>query len=347
MATQIQTWQIKNGKLIEVNTSLSQNGRREKDDLEQWIKSNPEILGKDIAIIGEQVQTKSGPLDFLGIDNNGNTVIVELKREKLVREVIAQVIDYASDVANYNVDQLNDYCLKYSGKTLLEYLPERFPEKSIEDLVINKSQRLLLVGFAIDDKLTRIIDWLSTGYNLSINAIILSYIVTEGKEELLSKTVIIPEEIERENSNKKKFSIEMSDEPGSFDDETLRSSLFNYLANENMYSTQRLKSTFIPALLKNGIMSRDELRKEFVKTGAANDEGEAGKFLSLISNQLGYKYNDFLRQVINYEYHPTRNWEKNNFSIKDEYRQMVIDILDELKSQNITIELTTNGTEVN
>jgi RecB family endonuclease NucS len=51
-------------------------------------------------IIGEQVQTKSGYLDFLGIDKNGNTVIIELKRDKLPREVIAQTIDYASDVAS-------------------------------------------------------------------------------------------------------------------------------------------------------------------------------------------------------------------------------------------------------
>jgi hypothetical protein len=346
MATQIQTWQIKNGKLIEVNTSLSQNGRREKDDLEQWIKSNPEILGKDIAIIGEQIQTKSGPLDFLGIDNNGNTVIVELKREKLPREVIAQVIDYASDVANYDVDQLNDYCVKYSGKILLEHLAEKFPEKSIEDLVINKSQRLLLVGFAIDEALARMIDWLSTGYNLSINAIILSYIVTEAKEELLSKTVIIPEEVERENSNRKKFAIEMSDDPGSYDDEKLRQSLIKYLSNDTMYTAQRLKSTFIPALLENGITTRDEMRKEFVKRGAANDEGEAGKFLSLISNQLGYKWNDFLRQVIRYEY-PINWWEKGNFRIADEHKELVIDVLQQLKSKNLPTELTTNGSEVN
>jgi hypothetical protein len=38
--------------------------KREKDDLEQWIKTNSEISGKDIVIIGEQVNTKSGPVDF-------------------------------------------------------------------------------------------------------------------------------------------------------------------------------------------------------------------------------------------------------------------------------------------
>ena len=57
--------------------------------MEKWIKTKTEILGNDILIIGEQVYTKSGVLDFLGIDNNGNLVIVELKREKLARVVLA------------------------------------------------------------------------------------------------------------------------------------------------------------------------------------------------------------------------------------------------------------------
>jgi RecB family endonuclease NucS len=64
----------------------------------KWIKTKPEILGKDMLIISEHVYTKSGPLDFLGINNNGNLVSVDLKREKLPRVVLAQAIDYVSDL---------------------------------------------------------------------------------------------------------------------------------------------------------------------------------------------------------------------------------------------------------
>ena len=53
MATEIKTWQIVSGKLTHISSSLTANGRKEKEDLEVWIKSNPEILGNDIAIIGE------------------------------------------------------------------------------------------------------------------------------------------------------------------------------------------------------------------------------------------------------------------------------------------------------
>ena len=79
MATEINTWQIVDGKLVSANNKLSDTGRKEKEDLEVWIKSNPIILGHNLIIIGEQVRTKSGPLDLLAIDDQGNTVIVELK----------------------------------------------------------------------------------------------------------------------------------------------------------------------------------------------------------------------------------------------------------------------------
>jgi hypothetical protein len=36
---EIQTWQIIDGKLTPVSTSLVENGRKVKDHLEQWLKS--------------------------------------------------------------------------------------------------------------------------------------------------------------------------------------------------------------------------------------------------------------------------------------------------------------------
>lgn len=44
MATEIKTWQIVNGKLTHITTSLADNNRKERQHLEVWIKSNPEYL---------------------------------------------------------------------------------------------------------------------------------------------------------------------------------------------------------------------------------------------------------------------------------------------------------------
>lgn len=326
MATEIKTWEIIDGELSEINTTLAQNGRKEKDDLEKWLKTNPKILGNDILVFGEQVRTKSGPLDYLGIDNNGNLVIVELKRDKLARDVLAQAIDYASDVANWDIEKLNEICLKFSDNSLEDYITDYFDNVELDDLVINKAQRLLLVGFSIDEALGRMIEWLSSKYDVGINAIILNYVKTSSGNELLSRTVIIPEEIEKEKSNKKKFTIPMSDEPGTYEPERLKELLKTYF-NNKQWSSKRLKNIVLPVLLKKEKITREQLKKEFVKAGEATDENKAGYFIALISNQLGQTKKDFLRQIIHYEY-PKYPWEKDNFSIRPEYKELVKDILE-------------------
>jgi len=329
MASEIKTWQIIDGKLVPLESSLVNDGKKEKDDLEQWIKSNPQILGDDIVIIGEQVQTSSGPLDFLAIDNHGNTVIVELKRDRLPREALAQAIDYASDVASWDVDRFREICKSYTSQYLEDLLQERFESVVIEDLSINQAQRLLLVGTSVEESLGRMIEWLSDSYNLGINAVVLNYAKTKKGDAILSRMVIIPEEVEKQKANKKKFIIEMSNDPGVYDLETLETKLTEYLS-KNLWSSRRIRDYFLPTLLEKGEVTRDELRREFVRLNAAEDESQAGYFLSLISSQLGHKWKDYLRQIIYYEF-PNHPWEKDNFKIRTEYIDLVEKVLKNLK----------------
>ena len=41
MTTEIKVWQIVNGNLESIETSMIEAGRRETNDLEKWIKTNP------------------------------------------------------------------------------------------------------------------------------------------------------------------------------------------------------------------------------------------------------------------------------------------------------------------
>jgi len=331
MATKIKSWQIQDGKLSPLVSSLAENGKKEKDDLELWIKSNPIILGEDIAVIGEQVQTTSGPMDFLGIDISGNTVIVELKRDKMPREALAQAIDYASDVADWDIDRFREICQSFTDQTLEDFLQERFEGIPVEDLAINQAQRILLVGFSVEESLARMIEWLSDKYSVGINAIILNYAKTAKGDEILSRMVMIPEEIEKQKLNRKKFIIEMSNEPGTYDDETLEVKLIEYLS-KSLYSSQRIRDYLLPILLEKGQITREQLRKEFVRREAATDESQAGYFLSLISNQLGHKWKDYLRQIVQYEF-PNHPWEKDNFKIIEQHSELVRRVLEKVKNR--------------
>jgi hypothetical protein len=86
----------------------------------------------------------------------------------------------------------------------------------------------------------------------------------------------------------------------------------------------------MPSLLKHKKLSRIQLKEELIKNDTSLDPAKAGYYVTGISMQLGLKKNDFLRQVISYGT-PTYSWEKDNFSLNDEYKDLVKEVLEELK----------------
>lgn len=335
MATEIQAWEIVEGQLEPLETSLAKEGRTEVLDLEEWLASDPSIIRPGLKIIGRQVSTQSGPLDLLAIDSSGNSVVIELKRDQVPRDALAQAIDYASDVALWSIDKIGEICTKYTGESLEDTLSEAFPDIDLERLTINETQRIILVGFAIEPRLERMIEWLSNGYGLGINAVNLKYIRTSAGNEVLTRTATISEQVEEARVKTKKFAIPMSDEPGSYEDDQLRDLLFRYLS-QNLVTAQRIRDVLLPACLERDRISREQLKQEFVTQNVLNDPSKVGYVVSLISVQIGMQKNDFLRQAIGYEY-PNYPWEKDNYFIRTEYQQLVSEVLasfDEKSSEN-------------
>lgn len=75
------------------------------------------------------------------------------------REVLTQAIDYASDVATWDIDKVSEVCMQYNNQALHDYLSENIMGIELDDLVINKAQRLLLVGFSIEEPLNRMVEF--------------------------------------------------------------------------------------------------------------------------------------------------------------------------------------------
>ena len=331
MGTEIKSWQIIDGKLTPIDTGLKNEGRTEPYDLEPWLASNSEIIGTGILIIGRQVMTRSGPIDLLAIDKSGNTVTIEIKRAELPRESLAQAIDYASNIAEWTVEKLSEVCSEYKKMTLQDAFNEAFPDIDLETVNLNSTQRIILVGFSIEASLERMIEWLSDSYAVNVNAVVLSYVKTKGGEEILTKTSIISEEAEQERTRKHKIEIPMSDDPGTHDVQGLKQLLLDYLSRDKV-TNRRMRDILFPALLKTKLVSRDQLKKAFVDFDPSYDESKVGYYLTLVSSQLGMKKNDFLRQVVAYEY-PRHHWEKDNFAIRPEHKDLVREILEQLKGK--------------
>jgi RecB family endonuclease NucS len=93
--TEIRVWTLKKDRLRLLEETPFASQRLERD-LEIWLEKNPDLLGRDLLVIGRQVSTTSGPLDLLAIDESGALHIIELKRSMLPREAVAQALDYAA-----------------------------------------------------------------------------------------------------------------------------------------------------------------------------------------------------------------------------------------------------------
>lgn len=66
--------------------------------LEDILVKRPDMLARDLSLVGRQTTTDAGYPDLLGIDGSGRLVVFELKRGTFTREAVAQVLDYGSSL---------------------------------------------------------------------------------------------------------------------------------------------------------------------------------------------------------------------------------------------------------
>ena len=96
---------IEEGKLIEyTKTPVST-----EFEIHDFIEKHPEILGKNIFVVGREVKTVDGNyIDLLGLNPNGDTIIIEIKKDQSPRKVIGQILEYAEWISNsIGSDELN------------------------------------------------------------------------------------------------------------------------------------------------------------------------------------------------------------------------------------------------
>ena len=133
--------------------------------LEDLLVTSPELLMPGLTLIGRQVPTDGGPLDLLGIDSDGRLVVFELKRGTLTREAVAQVLDYASDLAALDEALFARLIEEHSGQLGIEkfsdfadWYGQEYPGQS-ENLL--DRPKMVLVGLGVDDRARRIVNFLA------------------------------------------------------------------------------------------------------------------------------------------------------------------------------------------
>ena len=185
MPIEVGIWKI-NGKPQRVTfTSLESESR-----LEDILFEDISILSPDLMIIGRQVQTDFGTfIDLLAIDSEGNLSVIELKRHKTPREVVAQAIDYASWADSLSYGKITDiYAELGNGKEFEQAFEESFGTNPPEKL--NESLQILIVAAELDNASERIINYLSDNYGVPINAVFFRYF-KDGENGYLSRSWLI------------------------------------------------------------------------------------------------------------------------------------------------------------
>ena len=154
--------------------------------LEEMIENEVSVLEDEWLIIGRQVTTKyKKEIDLLAIAPDSSLVIIELKRSKTPREVVAQAIDYASWVEQLTAEEISNIYSEYSeGKDLKEAFQVKF-HSELEEENLNQSHQIVIVASELDDATERIINYLADR-GVAINAIFFE-VFSDGKEQFLSR----------------------------------------------------------------------------------------------------------------------------------------------------------------
>ena len=161
----IQLWSVDRteGKLSATAVE-SVNNTKTEQDLEELLVASPDLLMDGLTLIGRQVSTDGGPLDLLGIDADGRLVVFELKRGTLTRDAVAQVLDYASDLAALDAARFGALIEKHSGhgvdriEDFADWYRQEHPGES--EFPIDRP-RMVLVGLGVDDRARRVVNFLA------------------------------------------------------------------------------------------------------------------------------------------------------------------------------------------
>ena len=142
--------------------------------LERLLEADPSLLGQDVLIVGRQVPTDYGKyVDLLALDEEGNLLVFELKRDRTPREVVAQLLDYGSWVVGLGYEDIKQIFATRSAISLDEAFDKRFGRPLPDEL--NTEHALTIVASSLDASTERIVDYLNRQFGVPINAAFFNY----------------------------------------------------------------------------------------------------------------------------------------------------------------------------
>jgi hypothetical protein len=156
---------------------------------------DPSLTGIDLLVIGRQVRTDfGGNIDVVAVDIDGHVHVLELKRGRTPREVVAQILDYGSWAQGLTLDEISAIFAGQNDGTFDGAFADRFGS-SIPDL-FNSNQQLTIVASELDPASERIVAYLAEQYSVPMNAVFFRHFADKSSEYLARTWLLAPEEAE-------------------------------------------------------------------------------------------------------------------------------------------------------
>jgi hypothetical protein len=179
-------WRIEGDSLKQLDT----DSLRFERNIHDWIEENPRMIDEDLMIIGREVEALDRKrIDLLGLTREGHLTIIELKRDKTPRDIVGQVLEYASWVATLktpDVIRIAEIYLNGRGgpARLQDAFRAKFNNASLPE-ELNSAHRMLIVATSLDDTSKRIVQYLSEVHDVPINTAFFN-VFSDGGQQYLS-----------------------------------------------------------------------------------------------------------------------------------------------------------------
>jgi hypothetical protein len=152
--------------------------------LEDMIVAAPQMLSDAWMLIGRQERTlHAGRIDLLAIAPDGSLILIEIKRDRTPRDVVAQALDYASWVEGLQPEEIAAIYGRFApGRSLAADFEARFGEKLDEDQ-LNSDHQIVIVAAALDADSERIVEYLGRR-GIAINVLCFQVFAQAGQQFL-------------------------------------------------------------------------------------------------------------------------------------------------------------------
>ena len=193
---------IRNGDEFTEYPKMPFQDEHSESVLEGWLESNPDSILEDsgILITGRQLSTNlGGQIDLLGVDREGNVVVVELKRDRTPRDTIAQALEYASFGARLDADELERTLRKHENDeslSLEERHREYFEMGETEAVSFNKDQRIVVVGQNITPQIRQTAAYLGSK-GIKATCVEFSFFQNNEGSRLLTHDIVVGKDTDR------------------------------------------------------------------------------------------------------------------------------------------------------